>query len=149
MKKLAAMVVAFCMVINSFGIDLSTIPTTDADWTSFLDAVAIVESNGRTDVVVTDTNGKLSVGCLQIQQPYLTDSRLSYTLNDMKDRAKSYEVARAYLTRYGSAYTRRTGKPATIEVLIRIHNGGPQGWLKKSTDPYVEKIKKVQTTTQT
>ena len=143
------MVVAFCLAINSFGIDLSVVPTTDADWTSFLDAVALVESSGQADVVIVDSNGEQSVGCLQIQQAYLTDSRLDYTLDDMKDRDKAYEVARAYLTRYGSAYTRRTGKPATVEVLLRIHNGGPQGWLKKSTDPYVEKIKKAQTTTQT
>lgn len=140
MKKIFC--IAFmCMTVQVFALDFTATPTTDADWTAFLDAVALVESGGKTDIAITDVNGKRSVGCLQIQQPYLTDSKMGYTLDDMKDKAKAYEVAKAYLTRYGSAYTRKTGKPATFEILARIHNGGPSGWKKAATLPYANKVK--------
>ena len=134
-----ALVVA--LVLPAKAIDLSSVPTTEEEWDAMLNAIELVESNCNTNAVVVDVNGRRSVGCLQIQQPYLTDSRLSYTLDHMKDRAIAYAVAKAYLRRYGASYTRRTGKPATVEVLIRIHNGGPRGAERPVTLPYVEKVK--------
>ena len=122
-------------------LDLASTPITEEDWTALLDVLACVESDSRTDAIVLDSNGRLSVGCLQIQQPYLTDSRLGYTLHDMLGKEASYEVARAYLMRYGAAYTRRTGKPATVEVLIRIHNGGPFGAEWMATLAYLERVR--------
>lgn len=130
-----------CFALSSRAIDLSAAPSTDEDWTAFLDVIAKVESNGNETVAITDVNGRKSVGCLQIQQAYLTDSRLNYTLEDMKDKTKAYAVAKAYLQRYGASYTRRTGKPATFEVLARIHNGGPKGAERAATLPYIEKVK--------
>ena len=129
------------LVLPAKAIDLSSVPTTEEEWDTMLNAIELVESNCNTNAVITDVNGRKSVGCLQIQQPYLTDSRLSYTLDHMKDRAIAYEVAKAYLRRYGASYTRRTGKPATVEVLIRIHNGGPRGAERPVTLPYLEKVK--------
>lgn len=140
MKRVLTLLLA-TLALGAQALDLSATPTTDADWVAFLDIIAKVESGGQTDVSITDVNGKRSVGCLQIQQPYLTDSRLSYVLSDMTDKTKAYAVAKAYLTRYGTAYTKRTGKPATFEVLARIHNGGPKGAERAVTLPYLEKVK--------
>lgn len=139
MRVLILVLTIFTM--SAYAIDFGAAPASDADWTAFLDAVASVESGGKTDVSIVDVNGQQSVGCLQIQQPYLTDSRLNYTLDDMKDKTKAYEVAKAYLQRYAKNYKRVTGKDATFEVLARIHNGGPTGWSKSSTVAYANKVK--------
>ena len=139
MKTLFALLALFTM--SAHAIDFNSAPASDADWTAFLDAVAQVESGGKTGVSITDVNGKKSVGCLQIQQPYLTDSRLSYTLSEMTDKVKAYAVAKAYLQRYAKNYKRVTGKDATFEVLARIHNGGPTGWSKAATVAYANKVK--------
>lgn len=141
MKRIFSIVLVSVLALSARAIELSSTPATDEDWTAFLDVIANVESGGNETVSITDVNGKKSVGCLQIQQSYLTDSRLNYTLEDMKDKTKAYAVAKAYLQRYGAAYTRRTGKPATFEVLARIHNGGPKGAERAATLPYIEKVK--------
>ena len=140
MKRFLTLFLA-CLAIGAQAIDLAKAPATDEDWTAFLNVISLVESDGNETVAITDVNGRRSVGCLQIQQPYLTDSKLNYTLEDMKDKVKAYEVAKAYLQRYGAAYTRRTGKVATFEVLARIHNGGPKGAERAVTLPYIEKVK--------
>jgi len=117
-------------------------PKTESDWDAFLDALAAVESNSRDGIVVTDVNGKRSYGRLQIQASYLKDSGLNYTLEQVRtSKDVSYKVAKAYLKRYGKLYTKRTGKPATFEVLARIHNGGPSGWKYPATSSYAIKVK--------
>lgn len=139
--KVLVLILALVLAMNARAIDFNSTPQTDEDWTTFLDAVAQVESGGRTDISITDVNNLISVGCLQIQQPYLTDSRLNYTLAEMTDKAKAYAVAKAYLQRYAKNYKRVTGKEATFEVLARIHNGGPVGWSKASTVAYANKVR--------
>jgi len=127
--------------LSNAGIVLSGKPSTDSDWERFLSALAQVESNGRTDLKVLDTNGRYSYGCLQIQNPYLMDSGTDYTVENLYDKDVSFEVAKRYLTRYGRSYEKRTGKPATYEVLARIHNGGPRGAERKATEGYWAKVK--------
>ena len=122
-------------------IDISSKPKTDEEWNAFLTAISQVESNGRTDICKLDTNHKYSYGCLQIQWPYLQDSRLPYMMADMFDKDKSFEVAKAYMTRYAASYEKRTGKPTTYEVLARIHNGGPRGAERSATNAYWQKVK--------
>jgi hypothetical protein len=51
------------------------------------------------------------------------------------NRAYAREVVKSYLTRYAP-------KGATWEDLARIHNGGPRGHLKKSTEAYWAKVLK-------
>lgn len=121
----------------------SSKPVSDADWDTFLNAISQVETHGRTNVKVLDTNNKHSYGCLQIQNLYLKDSGLNYTLEDLYNKDIAFKVARAYLTRWGRAYERRTGKEATYEVLARIHNGGPRGYEKDATVKYWNKVKAV------
>jgi hypothetical protein len=116
-------------------------PSTDEEWKAFLTALAEVESNGRNNLKVLDTNGRYSYGCLQIQELYLIDSGKDCTLEDLYDRETSFAVAKAYLTRYAKSYERRTGKTATCEVLARIHNGGPKGAERSATVGYWNKVK--------
>jgi hypothetical protein len=47
----------------------------------------------------------------------------------------------AYMDRYATA--ERLGHEPTIEDIARIHNGGPDGYKKSSTDKYWEKVKKL------
>lgn len=110
----------------------------------FLDRLAMVES-GMNDAAVNEAEG--AHGRYQIRQCYLDDANeklgTSYTLQDMHDPEKAAKVVIAYLTRYGDSYERRTGHPASDEVLARIHNGGPRGAEKAATIPYWRKFVQV------
>ena len=142
MKKIIYVLFLLATSLTSFaGPDLTSKPETESEWNKFLTSLAMVETSGRDVIKHLDTNGRYSYGCLQIQAPYLQDSRLNYTLEDMYVRSKAFEVAKAYLTRYARNYEKRTGKPATYEVLARIHNGGPRGAEKDATIKYWNKVK--------
>ena len=103
----------------------------------FLYRLATVESR-RDDLAVNEREN--AHGRYQIRAGYLADANeslgTSYTLQDMHDPDKAERVVRAYLLRYGQAYERRTGLPATAVVLARIHNGGPRGAEKAATLDY-------------
>jgi len=142
MKKIIIMLAfALCSTVTS-AMDANTVITTDKEWNAFLDALSMVESGGR-DGIKTMDRGTYSYGRLQIKKAYLVDSGLSYTLEDVRVKKDvSYSVVRAYLERYARYYKRKTGKDATVEILARIHNGGPLGWKNPKTIPYVNKVKK-------
>lgn len=106
-------------------------------------ALIQVESAGRVDAI--GDNGQ-AVGCLQIHESCWKDG-LEYfggnwTYKLAIDPDKSKTICKSYLTRYGLAYEKQTGKKATMEVLSRIWNGGPAGWKKQSTVKYWHKVKK-------
>lgn len=109
----------------------------------FVNALITVESAGRNYAV--GDNGR-AVGCLQIWSTVVDDvnktSKVKYTYNDRKNRAKSIAICKAYLTKYGRAYQRKTGKKPTHEVYARIWNGGPSGYKKTNTKKYWNKVKK-------
>lgn len=111
---------------------------------AFLCDLAMVES-GVDDAAVNESEG--AHGRYQIRQCYLDDANqrlgTSYTLQDMHDPHKAEIVVRAYLMRYGESYERRTGQPATDEVLARIHNGGPLGAERDCTLPYLDKYRQL------
>lgn len=117
-----------------------TKPTTDNDWDKLLTAMSIVESGGKANIKKLDVNHRYSYGCLQIQELYLQDSGLGYKVDDLYNKDVSFAVARAYLSRYARSYEKRTGKPATYEVLARIHNGGPRGAERSATNGYWQKV---------
>lgn len=109
-----------------------------------LDAIELVESGGRFDAV---GDGGMSIGAYQLTKAYVRDvNRIygtAYTDKDRMNKRRSREMTYAYLLYYGRVYERRTGKPATYEVLSRIHNGGPYGMYKQSTSRYWRKVEKV------
>ena len=59
--------------------------------------------------------------------------------------AYSYEKSRMIFTSYMHRYAtpERLGRAVTPQDIARIHNGGPNGWKKESTEKYWEKVKDV------
>lgn len=108
---------------------------------NFLRALSEVES-GTNDLSVNKREN--AHGRYQIRPCYLADANeflgTSYTIDEMHDPATANTVVWAYLTRWGEAYERRTGRPATAEVLARIHNGGPRGAEKDCTIGYANRF---------
>jgi hypothetical protein len=106
-------------------------------------ALIAVESGG--DLAAVGDNGK-ALGCLQLHAIYVEDVnriyKTSYKHEDAYDMNKATDIAVKYLMHYGKVYENKTGHEATYEVLARIHNGGPNGWKKKATLKYWQKVKK-------
>ena len=65
----------------------------------------------------------------------------AYVYEDRLDPQKSREMIKIYLSHYGRAYQRATGRKADEEALARIWNGGPKGWAKGKTAEYWRKAK--------
>jgi len=106
------------------------------------DAIADVES----------TSGKRSANVYQITDIYLRDvnrimllSRYrffpSFRLCDRFSPMKSQDMMLVYWRFYGDIYKATTGKTPTIEVLARIHNGGPYGYRLRSTAAYWRRVR--------
>lgn len=114
-----------------------------------IDALIVVESNGN-DKAVGDNGAAL--GCLQIHQGVIADvnrdAKTPYIHGDAFDRNKARTICKAYLTHYGASFEHdghdgHDGHEANEEILARIHNGGPKGYLKDATIPYWNKVKAV------
>lgn len=88
-----------------------------------------------------------SRGVYHIQACYVADVNRVYgtkfTLIDRDNPVKAHRIVRLYLSHYGRLYTHVTGKPVTCEILARIHNGGPEGWKKKSTLKHWRRVARV------
>ena len=114
---------------------------TDKEMTDVLAAIRIVESNDNPDAV---GDGGYSIGCYQIQKCYWLDAKefsdLDGTYLDCYNRGYADRTVRCYMDRY--ATERRLGREVTQEDIARIHNGGPNGYKKKATLKYWEKVKK-------
>tara|TARA_Y100000114_G_scaffold156843_1_gene185584 strand:- start:2770 stop:3156 length:387 start_codon:yes stop_codon:yes gene_type:complete len=99
-----------------------------------------VESAGN-DLAIGD-NG-LAYGCLQMHKAYVQDAAEyageDWVHEDAFDRETSIDIFIAYASRY--ATEERIGRPVTLQDIARIHNGGPDGWKKSSTEKYWKKVK--------
>ena len=122
-----------------------SLPTSAAEVTADLvNAIATVESGGDSKAI---GDGGKALGMFQLHKVYVQDvnrilKRKAYTYEDRMNPKKSREMTIVYLKYYGWVYESKTGKPATLEVLARIHNGGPNGWAKPATEKYWLKVKK-------
>jgi hypothetical protein len=126
-----------------FANNFDTVPDIDLD--EVIEHLIRVENPGRDVNAVGDKHlTHKAYGILQIRKPYLDDvnkiAGTSYTIEDMKDTVKARWAAKIYLNHYGETYERKTGEAPTLEVYARIHNGGPNGWKKASTNDYVRKL---------
>ena len=104
---------------------------------SFFRALHIVETSGKLGPTIGD-QGR-SLGPLQISRAYHKDSRVGNDSNYARcaDLEYSKRVVTAYLQRYApTAYA--TGN---VEVLARVHNGGPKGATKPATKGYAVRVK--------
>lgn len=105
-----------------------------------LEAIRIVESNDNQMAVGDD--GK-AIGAYQIWEIYWKDatdfdSSIGGTYQDCYDRDYADKIVKAYIKRY--ANKKRLGHEPTFEDIARIHNGGPNGYKKKSTIEYWKKV---------
>lgn len=100
----------------------------------------MIESNGNVNAIGDDLK---SIGMLQMQEAYVQDAaeyaNEDWTHMDALDELTAIRIFRAYMNRY--ATEERLGRPVTLEDIARIHNGGPNGYKKKSTIPYWNKLK--------
>ena len=100
--------------------------------------VLICIESGGNDFAVGD-NGA-AYGCLQLHSDYVQDAA-EYAGKDWKhtdafDRQASIDIFLAYMSRYCTE--ERLGRPISMQDIVRIHNGGPNGWKKQSTEKYYE-----------
>jgi hypothetical protein len=118
------------------------------NWLLFLTILIQVESGGDKTVVGDQKLKHHAYGVCQIRQPYLDDvnkfARTHYTLAQIADNeGLSRWAVQVYVKHYGERYTKLTGQPLTMEIAARIHNAGPNGWKKSSTDAYWMKFKRL------
>jgi len=110
---------------------------TKIDWDKIIHAIHMVETHGLTGPILGD--GGAALGPLQIHRNYWLDSKVQGTYEDCASLEYSRRVVIAYMARY--ATRDRLGFEPTPEVIARIHNGGPNGYKKKATLKYWEKVK--------
>ena len=88
-------------------------------------------------------NGR-ALGPLQVHAGAVQDVNRAfgtrYRHADMMDRAASVAVLDRYLWLY--AQPRRLGRAVTNEDRARIWNGGPDGWRRAATLPYLERVRR-------
>ncbi len=103
---------------------------------SFWRALHQVETSGRHGAILGD-NGK-SLGPLQISRAYHADSRVAGRYEQVTELAYARRVATAYLKRYAP----KAWAQGDVEMLARIHNGGPSGHRKTATLRYADKVRR-------
>lgn len=99
-------------------------------------AMAAVES-GHNRLAVGD-RGR-AIGLYQIHREYWQDSGVPGKWEYCRDPGYSRRVILAYWGRYCPDALKR----GDLEILCRVHNGGPQGHKKRNTVMYWEKIQSV------
>ena len=119
------------------------------NWTVFILTLIAIESGGNKDAVGDKHLRNHAYGVCQIRQPYLTDvNRIAGTSHSLKEVQESPALSRwcvvTYVRHYGAIYTKKTGKQMDLEVAARIHNGGPNGWKRKTTVAYWKKFQEFQ-----
>ena len=106
------------------------------NWVEVLDAIYQVECGGYDKA---DGDGGRAIGPYQIHQSYWADGTrflgVRWPYQDAKDFKKARAVTYAYLRHYGAGL-------APLEA-ARCHNGGPRGYVMKSTLSYQAKLLKI------
>ncbi len=109
---------------------LSCSPTID----QILDGIRMVESSGGKNVKDGD-NGK-AIGPYQIHKSYWIDGtrllKVKWPYEYARQEVYARKVVKAYITHYGKS---------GWEAMIRVHNGGPNGYKKRATLTYLQKVK--------
>lgn len=131
------------MIFRSLLVSAALCAPAFAQHDALLDAICKVESNCESDAV---GDGGKAIGPFQIWRVYWSDAvefdpSIGGVYEDCLDKEYAEKVVRAYWRRY--ANERRLGRPVTDEDRARIHNGGPRGYNKKSTEKYWRKVKNV------
>lgn len=134
MKKV---IIVFALVLVSMNLKAEpAIP-------EIMEVLKEVETNNRPDVI---GDGGASYGILQIKQIAIDDVNHTYGTNFVHEDAfeieKAERIFKLYIKRWVKHLERVEGRKATNEDVVRIWNGGPNGYKKKSTLIYYNKYKK-------
>ena len=104
--------------------------------------IILIQIESAGDDRAIGDNG-LAYGCLQMHEFYVKAAAefagKDWVHEDAFCRETSIDIFLAYASRY--ATEERIGRPVTIEDIARIHNGGPNGWKKKSTEGYWQNVR--------
>lgn len=107
-----------------------------------------IESGGHKDPLNAEGDywgGKFhSLGCMQISKAVVDDcnrvqKETQFTYDDRKDKEKSFEMCRIYLTYWINRYEKNTSKQATLEDYFKCWNGGCH-WYKKTKPKTLENL---------
>jgi hypothetical protein len=106
------------------------------DHINLLNAIAFIESGNNSNAIGDDEN---ALGTYQIWNVYWKDAvehnpEIGGDYSDVTNDEYARSIILSYWDRYGERCN------YSIEGLARIHNGGPNGHKKQSTDKYWEKI---------
>ena len=124
-------------------LSLLCLVTVTPDLTPIERAVWHVETSQRTGPIVGD--GGAALGPLQIhrgcwQDAVQYDPSIGGKYEDVADLGYAVKIFRAYTARYATA--KRLGRTPTDIDRARIWNGGPNGYKKKATLGYAEKVRR-------
>ena len=107
------------------------------------EVLKFVETKHTPDAI--GDNGA-SWGILQIQKGVIEDVNRVYGTvyrhQDAFDIACAEEIFDLYISIWSSHLEKKEGRKATVEDIVRIWNGGPKGYKKKSTLDYLAKYEK-------
>jgi hypothetical protein len=105
-----------------------------------VDAIEHVETGGEQDPANARGDGGRSLGPYQIMRAYWIDSRMPGQYKQVRDRAYARQVVLRYWKRYAPRALKRAGM-RDLEVMARMHNGGPAGHRKAATIGYWKKVR--------
>ena len=111
------------------------VPPTDSEMDKLFGAMLVVEGN-PTNKKVHEPNGTITQGPYCISRAYWDDAmEFSDYVVDYDKYVNNHEMCEAVMRLYFKRY-----KACTLEQMARIHNGGPRGMSKKSTEVYWAKV---------
>ena len=116
-------------------------PATDErPWSldEILDALRRVETGGVRDPSLAAGDDGQAIGPYQIHRAYWQDARLPGAFEDCRDAA----YARRVVIEYWRRYCPEALRSLDAEILVRVHNGGPKGHVKRSTVSFWEKVQR-------
>jgi len=112
-----------------------------------LEAMNKVEASGKKTNVPPGDNGT-RIGPLQISEPYWKeaaewlDSQTRVTIQHSWKHCNNWVYSKIIVWAYMNRWASKALMEGNWERIARVHNGGPNGWKKKATIPYWEKISK-------
>jgi hypothetical protein len=139
MKRLVKL---FCLSLSiltlmplSAGAAKNTTNSEQFDWSSVIEAIILVESEGNQKAVSGNSVGPMQITPIVVREcNYILKSRgsqLRYTLTDRYDLVKSKEMFLLIQSKYNTANS--------IEKAIRMWNGGPK-YSIRATNRYYQKV---------